>query len=222
MAQTVRIGTDGAYAPYTYYDDNKQLTGFDIVLGNRLCKIANLTCEWVVSDWKTMLDDLNAGKFDAVMSGMANTAERQKIVAFSMGYQESEDMAAFAGLMMPTDFSAATIAVQVSTKHASILQNQGRAFHAYPTVEATVNAVLSGDVDMIFGSLGVLENLRAQSDFKLKILKKVETPVDQTAIAFRKSDVELRQKLNAAIDEMIRDGSLKKPNDTWFRAKTET
>ncbi len=222
MAQTVRIGTDGAYPPYTFIDDNQQLAGFDIELGNRLCEIANLTCEWVVSDWETMLDDLNNGKFDAAMGGIANTEIRRKIVAFSYGYQRSEDQAAYAGLALPDNFDTARIAVQVNTKHAQILANQGIEFIPYPTVESALNAVMGGDVDMMFGSLGLLEDLRAQSDFKLKILKKIKTAVDETAIAFRKSDIELREKFNAAIEGMTRDGTLKELLHKWFSTTTET
>ena len=33
-SDTIRFGTEGAYAPYNYVDDNGKLAGFEIDLGN--------------------------------------------------------------------------------------------------------------------------------------------------------------------------------------------
>ena len=43
----VRMGTEGAYPPWNFVDDNGEIAGFERELGDELCKRAELTCEWV-------------------------------------------------------------------------------------------------------------------------------------------------------------------------------
>ena len=55
MAQdVVRIGTEGAYPPWNFINDNNEVVGFEIDLGNEICARAELTCEWVLNDWDTI------------------------------------------------------------------------------------------------------------------------------------------------------------------------
>ena len=64
LAREVRIGTEGAFPPYTFEDRAGVLRGFDIDLGEEICRRAALRCEWVVNDWETILPGLLAGKYD--------------------------------------------------------------------------------------------------------------------------------------------------------------
>ena len=60
-ADTVRMRTEGAYMPYNGIDDNGQFIGFEIDLGNELCKRANLDCAWVKNDWDSIIPNLKGG-----------------------------------------------------------------------------------------------------------------------------------------------------------------
>ena len=78
-AQQVRIATEGAYAPWNFIDDAGNLAGFEIDLGNELCKRAALDCVWIQNAWDTMIPNLIAGNYDAIMAGMSITDERKEI-----------------------------------------------------------------------------------------------------------------------------------------------
>ena len=51
----VRMGTEGAYPPWNFVDDNGEIAGFERELGDELCKRAELKCEWVKNDWDCLL-----------------------------------------------------------------------------------------------------------------------------------------------------------------------
>ena len=85
-AQTVRLGTEGAYAPWNFLDDAGKVAGYEIDLGNELCSRAGLTCEWVVNEWDSIIPNLQAGNYDAIMAGMSITDERKETIDFSDNY----------------------------------------------------------------------------------------------------------------------------------------
>ncbi|GJD47544.1 Octopine-binding periplasmic protein [Methylobacterium crusticola] len=83
---TVRIATEGAYAPYNFTKPDGSLDGYEIELGREICARAKLRCEFVAQDWEGVVPGLQARKFDAIMSGMTITEARLKVVDFSRPY----------------------------------------------------------------------------------------------------------------------------------------
>ena len=85
-ADTVRIGTEGAYPPWNSKDASGNLIGFEVDLAKELCAIMKHECTIVEQDWDGMIPALLMRKFDAIMAGMSITPERQKTITFSQGY----------------------------------------------------------------------------------------------------------------------------------------
>jgi octopine/nopaline transport system substrate-binding protein len=84
--KTVRIASEGAYPPWNAIDTSGKLIGFEVDLGNDLCKRMKVTCEFVAQDWDGIIPALQQGKYDAIMSGMTITGERKKVIDFSAPY----------------------------------------------------------------------------------------------------------------------------------------
>ena len=87
-AETIRIGTEGAYPPWNSKDASGNLIGFEVELANELCKIMKAECTIVEQDWDGMIPALLLRKFDAIMAGMSITDERLKTINFSQGYAD--------------------------------------------------------------------------------------------------------------------------------------
>ena len=66
LADTVRLGTEGAYPPYNFINDAGEVDGFERELGDELCKRAELTCEWVTNEWDTIIPNLVSGNYDTI------------------------------------------------------------------------------------------------------------------------------------------------------------
>jgi len=86
MAQTIRMGTEGAYPPYNFINDAGEIDGFERDVGDELCKRAGLTCEWVKNDWDSIIPNLVSGNYDTIIAGMAITAERDEVIDFTQNY----------------------------------------------------------------------------------------------------------------------------------------
>ncbi|NND42706.1 MAG: transporter substrate-binding domain-containing protein, partial [Silicimonas sp.] len=63
----VRMGTEGAYPPYNFINDDGEVDGFERELGDELCARAELTCEWVTNDWDSIIPNLTSGNYDTII-----------------------------------------------------------------------------------------------------------------------------------------------------------
>ena len=82
-ADTVRMGTEGAYPPYNFINDNGEIDGFERDLGDELCDRAGLDCEWVQNDWDSIIPNLVSGNYDTIIAGMSITDERDEVIDFT-------------------------------------------------------------------------------------------------------------------------------------------
>lgn len=89
-ADTIRMGTEGAYAPFNYLDDNGEVAGFERDLGDELCKRAELTCEWVTNEWDSIIPNLVSGNYDTIIAGMSITDERKEKIDFTQAYTQPD------------------------------------------------------------------------------------------------------------------------------------
>jgi octopine/nopaline transport system substrate-binding protein len=85
-ARTITVATEGAYAPWNFTEAGGKLAGFEIDMLEDICPRMKVKCDIVVQDWDGLIPSLNAGKFDAIVAGMLQTEEREKVIAFSRNY----------------------------------------------------------------------------------------------------------------------------------------
>jgi len=82
----VIVAMEGAYAPWNLTDSSGAIVGFEPDLMKVMCDHMKVKCTIVPSDFDTIIEGLNSGKFDAVMDSLSITPERQKVIAFSIPY----------------------------------------------------------------------------------------------------------------------------------------
>ncbi len=216
-AQVVRLGTEGAYPPYNYINEENQLVGFEIDLGNELCARANLTCEWVINDWASIIPNLVGGNYDAIMAGMNATEPRAEVISFTQNYKIPDPSAymALAGTD-PEVMENGVIAAQSATIQSSMVADTSATLIEFPTPDETIAAVRNGTADAVLADRDFLVTFVEESNGELEFLAIVPSPGQGVSIGVRQSDDELRATLNAAIDEMKADGSLNALLVQWF------
>ena len=69
MAETVRMGTEGAYAPYNFINDAGEVDGFERELGDERCTRPQPTCECVKNAWGSSSPKLVGGYHDQRIPG---------------------------------------------------------------------------------------------------------------------------------------------------------
>jgi polar amino acid transport system substrate-binding protein len=205
LAETVRLGTEGAYPPYNFINDAGEVDGFERELGDELCKRAELTCEWVTNDWDSIIPNLVSGNYDAIIAGMSITDEREEVVDFTQGYTPPSP-SAYAALSADVDLTGGIIAAQTATIQSNHVVDSGATLVEFPTPDETVAAVKAGEADAVIADKDYLEPVVEASD--LIFVGEDVALGGGIGMAFRESDSELRGKFDAAITSMKEDGTL--------------
>jgi lysine-arginine-ornithine-binding protein len=84
--EKVKVATEASFPPFSKTEADGSYSGFEIDLGNEVCKRAKLDCEWVKQDFDGMIAALIARKFNMVFSSMSIKPEREKVADFSIPY----------------------------------------------------------------------------------------------------------------------------------------
>ena len=220
----LRIGTEGAYAPFNYTNADGTLGGFDIEIANAICADMQVTCEIMAQDWDGIIPGLKAGKYDAIVAAMSVTPERAQQVAFTDPYFSNAlvFLAKKDSRFDPSnssDIDSHSIAAQRSTISSQWLEK------AYPKVDMKLydtlsNAFLdlgSGRVDaMISDKLPAIEWLSSPSGSNY-VLKGAEIDInDNFAIAVRPNDEALQAKINTSLSNIKANGTYDKINQKYF------
>lgn len=204
-AAPIRIASEGGYAPFNLVNDDGNLAGFDIDVGNAVCERAGLECVWVKNDWDSIIPNLVSGNYDAIMAGMSVIEERKTSISFTEAYFPPET-SAYAALSEDADLDG-TIAAQSGTIQADHIAAQGADLVEFSTMDENVAAVRNGEVDAVFADKAALAPTVAESSDLVWVGEEVALD-EGIAIGLRKSDTELLTKLDTALEEMKADGSL--------------
>lgn len=226
--ETIRIGTEGDYPPFSELKSDDTLVGFDIDIAQALCDTMKVECEIVQQDWDGIIPALLAGKFDAIFSAVSVTPERKKKVAFTDKY-----MSIPAVLVVPKDSDIAaitdealkgkTIGAQTTTtfaRYAAAHLPDAR-LKLYQTPQDFEQDLINGRLDAIIDDKVVLSTwLKSNRGACCKLLGTY--PIDPNifgpgmAGALRKGDTVLLKRFNEALATIRQNGTYKRINDKYF------
>lgn len=84
------IGIERFLPPFIMQGASNEFYGFDIELMNRLCQLISRTCQFKIMRFDELLNAVSSGNIDVAISAITITAERAKIVTFSLPYMLSD------------------------------------------------------------------------------------------------------------------------------------
>ena len=212
----LNIGTITDAKPYAY-SEGGELTGFEIDLIKAAAAKAGLTPELTTMDFSALLAAVNNGQFDVVASAVGITDERKKLVDFSNGY-----LAGYFALL--TKDGKVTDLASINGKKIGVLQGSiqdtnsatlipGAEVVRFPDTNSATQALNTDRVEGIFIDY---ETALADTkkDDKLTIAFTEPATAFPAGWAVKKGNQPLLDALNAALDELVADG-------TWMTLYTK-
>lgn len=224
-AQAIRIATEGAYAPWNFLDDAGKPAGLDVDIGNEACKRAALECTFQVNEWDSIIPNLVAGNYDLIIAGMSITDERKASIDFTQEYFPPEPSRYMVRAGTALDFAALSgknIGVQggtIQSAYATENFGTGNTIKTFENADQALADLNAGNVDVILADGNYLTEVVAGSSGALELVGPEVAIGGGVGMGLRKADDELEGKLNAALTEMKKDGTLDALIIKWFPDK---
>jgi polar amino acid transport system substrate-binding protein len=215
-AQTIRMGTEGAYPPYNFINDSGEVDGYERELGDELCKRAGLECTWVTNEWDSIIPNLVSGNYDTIIAGMSITDERDEVIDFTQEYFPPDPSTYVALAGASADATKGVVAAQTNTIQAAYVASSGATVVEFATPDETIAAVRSGEADAVLADDAFLQDIVKGSNGELAFVGDPVAIGGGVGMGVRESDGELKEKMDAAIASMKADGSLSALIAKWF------
>ncbi len=228
MAESLTMCTNVAFPPYEFYGDDGQPTGIDVEIAKAIAAKLGYELEVVDIEFAQCIPGVQSGKYDFAAAGMTVTEERQQMVQFTDTYATG-----IQSIIVPEaceaegldDFVEENGSVKVGVQMATTgdlyttwdYEDEGKGtVDRYTNGAAAVQALLAGKVDCVVIDNEPAKNFVAQNE-GLKILDTAYA-VEDYAMAFSKESP-IFADFNAALAELIEDGTVKGIIDTFIPAE---
>lgn len=220
------ITTAAPYEPYETMNENGELVGFDIDLGNALAEKMGFEIEWQNLEFDAALLAVQSGQADMVMAGVSPTEDRKKMLDFSeIYYQDEADTANTVvtlkdkGYASIDDLKGKTVGVQNGTIQQesveSIAEEYGLKVETRKEYADIAQEILNGNFDFMVCEQAMAEKLQETYGNLTSFLLGAGESSEGNAIGFKKGS-ELKAEFDKAINEMKESGEMQKLVDKWF------
>lgn len=217
---SIRIGTEGTYAPFTFHDKDGNLVGFDIDIANEVAKRIGVKAEYIETKWDGMFAGLDAERFDAIANQVGIKPERQEKYDFSDPYivskavlivnNDNTDIKKF------EDLSGKKSAQSLTSNLADIAKKYGATIVQADGFNQSIDLLTSKRVDAtVNDSLSFYDLTKQKPNLAVKIVAEYQD-ADKCGIMFRKNNTELVAAVNKALVDMKEDGTYLKISEKWF------
>ncbi|MGG7517020.1 transporter substrate-binding domain-containing protein [Allorhizobium undicola] len=225
----VIVVTENAYPPLQFVDPKSgQAIGWEYDAMNEIAKRLNFKLEYQNTSWDAMIQAVADGQYNIGMTGITIKEERKQQVDFSDPYMRSQqlmlvrgDEKRFTDAASFKAFDKGLIAAQPGTSpfYTAVYEvldgnEQNPRIKLFETFGATVQALKTGDVDLVLSDSTAAKGYVDASGGSLKIIGQPLGTEDFGFIFTKGSD--LVAPVNAAIAALKADGTLDKLNRQWF------
>jgi polar amino acid transport system substrate-binding protein len=216
---SIIVGIQGDNPPYGFLDSQGQNDGYDAEVARLLGEFVGKPVEFNIVTNQNRIAALQTGRVDVIFATLSMTAERAEALQYSQPYAEQPFY-----VLAPTDLEIAGVedlaGLTLGVPRGAIMDLQLTALATESEIlrfdddSSNVQALLSGQVDAIGGSMFYEERLDQQAPGRFE--NKFSTGSLYIGAGARLGDAEWNATLNAFIEDATASGKLNELYQKWF------
>ncbi|GAA1828773.1 amino acid ABC transporter substrate-binding protein [Pseudonocardia alni] len=218
-SDTLRIGTEGTYSPFSFQGPDGQLTGYDVEVARAVGAKLGKEVEFVQTPWDSIFAALESKRIDLVANQVTVNDERKARYDLSTPYTVSEGVivtrADDTAIRSLADLRGRTTAQSATSNWAEVARGAGANVEAVEGFVQAVQLLKDGRIDAtVNDTLAVGEYEKSTGDRGVKVAGTTGDTSEQ-AFAARK-DSGLMPDVDRALAELRADGTLKQLSEKYF------
>ncbi|MCI2947807.1 L-cystine transport system substrate-binding protein [Staphylococcus caledonicus] len=219
--KTLKVGTEGTYAPFTYHDKQDNLTGYDIDVIKAVAKEEGYKLKFNETSWDSMFAGLDAKRFDVIANQVGINKDRERKYKFSDPYtyssavlvvrENEKDIKSF------DDVKGKKMAQTFTSNYGQLAKDKGADITKVDGFNQSMDLLLSNRVDGTFNdSLSYLDYKKQKPNAKIKSIEG-NAEQNKSAFTFNKDvDKKVVSDFNDGIKKLKENGELAKIGKKWF------
>jgi polar amino acid transport system substrate-binding protein len=222
--KSIIVASEASFPPMEFIDDKEQIVGFDVDVISAAALAAGMNVEIRNVAWDGIFGALKDGQADVIASSVTITDERKAQFDFTRPYYKAgqcllvrtADKAKYPSIEA---LKGKAVGVQLSTTGADYMQKLGGyEVKQYNTAGLAIIDLANGLIEGVLIDKPVADYHAAKKpEFKDKVAVVGQPQTsEQFGFVVRKGETELLKKLNAALEELERNGTLRKLEAKWF------
>ncbi|MDE7014341.1 MAG: basic amino acid ABC transporter substrate-binding protein [Kineothrix sp.] len=208
----LNVGTNAEFPPFEYVDDNGEPDGFDIALIKAIGEKLGVEVQVENMEFSALVASIG-GKIDVAIAGMTVTDERKETVDFSDSYYTAVQYVILpkdSEIAAAADLEGKAIGVQLGTTGDFIAEEiAGAEVAQYNKALDAVNDLVNGRLDCVIVDKNPALVFQSKFEDQVKAVDgaQFDFEAEEYAIAIPKGDTVLAEQINAALKEMMDDGT---------------
>lgn len=202
--------TEAGFSPYEYIEGN-EIVGVDVDIAKEIASSMGKELEIRDVAFDSIINELNSGKADFAAAGISITDERKKEVDFSIEYVSSKQVIVTkknSNIKTINDLNNKTISVQlgsVGDTYVTKNYNTSKIIRQKKFLAAAEDVKANKSDCIVMDELPAKELVNANSEL---VILDIELFTDKYAIAVKKGNTELLNKINEVLDRLIEEGKI--------------
>ena len=222
---TFTVGFDQDFPPMGFVGDDGEYTGFDLELAQEVA--SRLGLEYVPQPiaWDAKDMELEAGTIDCIWNGFTMNG-REDAYTWSDPYMDNSQVfvvAADSGISTLADLAGKVVEGQTDSSAEAALKDNQELSSSFGTLQ-TVADYNTAFMDLEMGAVDAIAmdvivagyQIEQRADGDNYVILDETLAAEEYGIGFKKGNEELRDKVQAALEEMAADGTMAEISDKWF------
>ncbi|QCH21998.1 ABC transporter permease subunit [Mycobacteroides salmoniphilum] len=220
--ETLRVGTEGVYAPFSFHDERTgELTGYDVDVARAVGEKLGRPVEFVEIPWDAIFAGLDSERFDVVANQVTITPERKTKYDLSEPYAVGEGVIVTRAddntIHTLADVRGKVAAENATSNWSQIARDAGARVETVEGFTQSITLLSQGRVDVVINdSIAVYAYLASTGDPAVKIAGTTGERSEQGFAARKNSG--LLPELDKALDQLSADGTLTRISEKYLKA----